>query len=257
MVRAPSRVHTSITGGIIGGRGKRLEAAAVIKMEKEQLARNDKAGPDIKVAAGGIRVKDNDLDPAKVWNEAIAKGDVQGAHVIAVADFLFEAGEFKHAAEFLKASLRHGIVARPWAFEALAVALEAGGGDPEEIRRVRLSGIALDPSDASGFLSAARAMADRGQFERALAFCRQAALLQPGDYHSYEDALVYAENARDAGAMEWAAGNIVRQDWPVDNLVLQQAAKKRTSLAQTLKADRRIDEAGDFKRPWRNSTGAI
>jgi len=84
----------------------------VIKMDKDRLAKNVMGGPDIKVAAG-IRAMDKDLDPAKIWNDAIAKGDVQGAHVIAVADFLFEAGEFKHAAELLKASLRHGIVARP------------------------------------------------------------------------------------------------------------------------------------------------
>ena len=95
--------------------------------------------------------------------------------VIATADFLFEAGEFNHAAEFLKANLRYGVVVRPWVFEALAVALEASGGIPKRFQRARLSGIALDPKDAQGFMSAARAMADRGHYDRALAFCRQAA----------------------------------------------------------------------------------
>src|SRR5205823_4694080 len=144
--------------------------------------------PNIKVlGAGG---DDKDLDPTKVWNDAFAKGGINAGHVVATADFLFESGQFKHAAEFLKANLRAGVVARPWVFEALAVALESSGGDREEIRRARLSGIALDPTDAQGFISAARAMADRGEPDRALAFCKQAALLEPTDYHPYEDALV-------------------------------------------------------------------
>jgi hypothetical protein len=168
--------------------------------------------------------------------------------VIATADFLFEAGHPKHAAEFLKANLRHGVVVRPWVFEALALALEASGGDPKEIQRVRLSGIALDPNDAQGFMSAARAMADRGEHDRALAFCRQAALLEPNDYHPYEVALAYAENAKDANAMEWAVGKLVSQDWPVDNLMIQQNAHKRLeSLAVTLKTEKRGTEADRLK----------
>jgi hypothetical protein len=252
IVRAPARVHTSITGGIVGGKGKRLEAAAFLEVEKKLLAKADNKDPNLKVGAGGVGENDPKLvmqkrevlDPTKVWQEAFDKGGVTVGHVIATADFLFEAGQFRHAAEFLKANLRHGVAVRPWVFEALAVALEASGGDPEEIRRARLSGIALDPTDAQGFLSAARAMADRGQHDRALAFCKQAALLEPTDYHPYEVALAYAENAKDSKAMEWAVGNLVSQDWPVDNLLIQRNAQKRlASLASTLKTEKRGDEA--------------
>ena len=70
----------------------------------------------------------NKLDPTKVWNDAFAKGGVDQGLVIATADFLFESGEFKHAAEFLKANLRQGVVVRPWVFEALAVS--SGFGPP-------------------------------------------------------------------------------------------------------------------------------
>src|SRR5207244_5035814 len=120
-----------------------------------------------------------EVDPTKVWNEALGKGGVDAGMVVATADFLFEAGQFQHAAEFLKANLRAGIVVRPWVYESLAVALEASGGDPDEIRRARLSAVALDPKDAQGFLQAARTMAEHKQYDRALAFCRQAALLEP------------------------------------------------------------------------------
>ena len=258
IIRAPSRMHTSITGGIIGGKSKRVEAAAWLEMERkgDLLARSSRKQPNIKVAPvqGGdpdapqFAKKREDLDPNKIWNEAIAKGGATPGMVIATADFLFEAGHFKHAAEFLKANLRQGVVVRPWVFEALAIALEASGGDPEEIRRARLSGIALDPKDAQGFMSAARAMADRGQHDRALAFCRQAALLEPNDYHPYEVALAYAETAKDSKAMEWAVGKLVSQDWPVDNLFLHQNARKRLdSLATTLRSENRTDEADHLK----------
>jgi hypothetical protein len=245
IVRAPSRVHTSITGGIVGGRARRLEAAASLEIEaKGALARAK--DPKVKVAPGmDVAKKEKEkLDPLKVWNDAFVKGGVTPGHVVATADFLFESGHYKHAAEFLKANLRHGVVVRPWVFEALAVALESSGADPEEIRRARLSGIALDPDDAQGFLSAARAMADRGQHKRAIAFCRQAAQLEPNDFHPYEVALAYAETAKDPVAMEWAVAKLVSQDWPVDNLMIQSNAKKRLgSLVTTLKSENRATDA--------------
>jgi hypothetical protein len=259
IIRAPSRIHSSIEGGIVGGRGKLKEAAALEQFRKDALARNNNG----KVNVGGVKDKDGkrdaeilaaldkreqNIDPQKVWQEAFAKGGAGSGMVIATADFLFEAGEFKHAAEFLKSNLRYGVVVRPWVFEALAVALEASNGSPEEIRQVRLSGIALDPNDAQGFLSAAKAMADRGENDRAVAFCRQAAILEPNDYHSYEAALSYAESGKDTKAMEWAVGKLVSQDWPVDNLSIQSGAQKRLeSLASTLQKDKRATEAAGLK----------
>src|SRR5260221_504913 len=96
-------------------------------------------------------------------------------------------------------------------------------------------------------MSAARAMADRVETDRALAFCRQAALLEPTDYHPYEVALAYAENGKDTKAMEWAVGNLVSQDWPVDNMMIQGNARKRlTALATTLKTEKRGEEANQL-----------
>ena len=134
--------------------------------------------------------------------------------IIATADFLFENEKYEHAAEFLKANLRLGLVVRPWVYEALAVALEASGGSRDEIRRARLSAVALDPKDAGGFLRAAQAMADNKEYSRALAFCRQAALLEPNATQPYEDALVYAELSQDSNGMQWAAEQLLGQDWP-------------------------------------------
>jgi hypothetical protein len=264
IARAPSRIHTNITGGIIGGKNKKVEAAQLLERRGIEIAKvGGGAGRNnggVKVAAPGgkeevVAVKTpppgkapkkskEELDPAKIWQEALTKEAVEPGLVIATADFLFEFREYKHAAEFLKANLRQGIVVRPWVYEALAIALELGDGDKEEIRRARLSAVALDPQDAQGFLKAARTMAENKQWERALAFCRQAAQIEPNLAQPYEEALTLAEVSKDSKAMEWAAGKLVSQDWPTDDLQLHEKAKLRLQgLARTLQSEKRGGEA--------------
>ncbi len=254
IVRAPSRIHTSITGGIIGGKVKRADAAAFLDrrggeaIAKAAPGKVNPAPVQVAKAPGKVPAKQEEIDPAKVWQEALAKENVEPGLVIATADFLFEAGKFAHAAEFLKANLRQGVVVRPWVYEALATALEASGGDKDEIRRARLSAVALDPEDAQGFLQAARAMSEQKQYDRALAFCRQAALLEPNLPQAYEEALTLAELSKDAGAMEWAAGKLISQDWPTDNVVLHRSAELRLQgLAGKLQSERRGTEADRLK----------
>src|SRR5260370_14240495 len=185
-----------------------------------------------------------ELDPRKVWHEALTKEKVEPGMIIATADFLFETGNNKHAAEFLKANLRQGTVARPWVYEALAVALEASNGDPAEVRRARLSAVALDPQDTLGFLEAARTLAEHKDWDRAVAFCRQAAQLEPNLAQPYVQALAYAERSKDSQAMEWAAGKILSQDWPADNDNRHlQAQAQMELLAQVLEKEKRPAEA--------------
>lgn len=278
IVRAPSRIHTSISGGVIGGKYTKAE---IVRLEAERrnldvvakggVIRPGAAAPAV---ANANKNKNNNnvlaqakdlpkLDPAKVkefdptviWEKEFAKGGIEPGLVIATADFLFEVGLPHHVVEFLKANLRHGVVVRPWVYEALATALEATNGDPDEIRRARLSAVALDPNDAQGFLQAARTMASGKQYDRALAFCRQAALLEPNLAQPYVEALAYAELAKDSKSMEWAAGKLVSQDWPVDNFVLHHQAKTRTAaLAQTLKNETRGTEAERLQAALRRLT---
>ncbi len=260
LIRAPARVHTSFTGGLIGGRPKRNIEAARLDAENRGLDlvragnKNGNVGGVIDenkvLAAKGkkFKVPVEDLDATKIWQEELAKGGVDAGLVVATADLLFESGKFKHAAEFLKAVLRQGIVARPWVYESLAVALEASGGSQEEIRRARLSALALDPQDSQGFISAARTMAEHKQYDRALAFCRQAALLEPNLAQPYAQAVAYAQLGKDSQAMEWAVGKLLGQDWPADNQVLHVLAQnKGQDLAQILHNEKRGSEADRLK----------
>ncbi len=264
IVRGTSRIHTSLYGGIIGGKRPPMEAAMLDAREKGLVfvARGGqiidpnaapgaagKTGVASKVIQPDLKKTPAELDATTVWNEALAKGGVDAGMVVATADFLFEAGQYQHAAEFLKANLRAGIVIRPWVYEALAVALEASGGEPDEIRRARLSAVSLDPTDAQGFLQAARTLADHKQYDRALAFCRQAALLEPNASQPYAEALAYAELGKDSKAMAWAAEKLISQDWAEGNQFLQQNAQSRgQALAQSLRADRRGTEADQLQQ---------
>src|SRR5262249_688154 len=152
-----------------------------------------------------------------------------------VTDFLAARGKFDHVVEFLKSELRAGLVARPWVYEALAIALQESKGSLVEIEQAQLSAIDLEPQDAQSFLRAPQAMTESPRWDRALAFCKEAAALDPNSPDPYLDTLGYADKIVDTEAMEWAAGNLVSRDWPVDNENLQKKARTSlTALAATL-----------------------
>jgi tetratricopeptide (TPR) repeat protein len=185
------------------------------------------------------------LDAKVVWQEALVKSQAgDPSLIIAVADFLGLQGKWEDCAEFLKAELRLGIVVKPWVYETLAIALKESGGSIEEIERAEISVVDLQPGNATGFLRASQAMADHKHYDRAVAFCRQASILEPNTATPYAEALLYAEYGGDAKAMEWAAGGLLKQDWPSQNKELQlKAQQKLESLAKSLKEKSKVEEA--------------
>jgi len=188
-----------------------------------------------------------------IWEDALKKmleepKAEQASLVIATADFLVENRQFKHAAEFLKANLRLGIVTRPWVYEALGVALQLSGGSPDEIERAQVSAVDLEPQDARGYLKAARAMADLKNFKQAVSFSKQAALMEPNVADAYANAMVYAADAKDPQAMAWAASQLQKQDWPIDNDELHAKAKAKVAqLASALEATGRKADAEQMR----------
>jgi hypothetical protein len=252
VVKAPSRIHSRVSSVVIsapvadagpapGGRGA-LDGA---RGDRVLVKGKPKAG-DVRVAADGDERGDKKKappDPRKIWQDALAQGVTQPGLIIATADYLALNNKWEHSTEFLKANLRNGVVVKPWVFQALAVSLRESGGSAEEIERAEVSSADLEPLDWHGYLQAAKSLSQDGHHARAIAFCRQAAALAPNVPYPYADAAGYAELARDAKAMEWAAGNLFRQDWPVNNRDLHnRAAQKLDSLARTLaKSDRKAE----------------
>jgi hypothetical protein len=137
-------------------------------------------------------------------------------------------------------------------YEALAVALEQSNGAADDIRRARLSAIALNPRDARGFLDAAAALGKLSEWDRALAFCQQAALLEPNSADAYAAALAYAEQGRDPAAMEWALQRLLSQDWPVKNRDIHlQAQTRAEAFAHVLAGENRADDADKLRAALR------
>jgi hypothetical protein len=245
VVKGTSRTHTRA-----GGPGYNplppvqgaMERDGVIRIDGGRNKKNTKiGGAEENVNQNKMKTKPPplaDADPKAIWQRALARGIEDPGIIIATADYLVDAGRFDHAAEFLKANLRQGILVKPWVYEALAVALKESKASPEEVERAETSEADLEPQDSQGFLRAAQAMAEHKNYERALGFCRQAAALEPDVPYAYDCALAYAAQVKDTEAMEWAAGNLTRRDWPANNQDLQNKAKDRAaSLAKSLDSD--------------------
>jgi hypothetical protein len=255
VVKATSRVNTRLGGGLLGPRAAGPapdKQGKAEEIKKDFLAKNkdigDPSNKKLTVAAASAKSKDgktvSESDARKIWQEALEKGVNDPGLIIAVADFLFEHRLFNHAAEFLKAELRQAIVARPWVYEALAIALKESKGSQADIERAQLSAIDLEPQDTQSFLNASQAMADNKRWDRAVAFCRQASLLEPNAPQAYVDALSFAELGKDTEAMEWATSNLLSRDWPVENEDLHRKAYyKLTSLVDVLRNDKRLTDA--------------
>lgn len=64
--------------------------------------------------------------------------------------------------------------------------------------------------------------------------------MEPNLVTPYAESLIYAELAEDPTAMEWAAGNLLKQDWPTDSKRLHAGAvAKLNSLVERLNATSR------------------
>lgn len=155
-----------------------------------------------------------------MWNKAVDQEVKNPVELFAAAVVLFEADEYGHAAKVLKANLRKGLNTNPWAHELLGVTLKAAGqASPAELERVALSGVDLDPADPKAYLKAAKAEAELGRHDRAVALCKRAAEAGPDQPGAYANALAYAKQAKDVtpDTVAWAASNLLGRDWGVSD----------------------------------------
>jgi hypothetical protein len=252
VVKGTSRIHTRLQSPLTAPGSTPPQAKGPDQVRPAVAAapkQNDKAVADKAEEAAKLKLKEQlaaidpklaEGEPEVIWQWALSQGVQDPGIIIAVSDWLAMTRKWRHAAEFLKANLRQGIVVKPWVYEALAIALKEDKASPSEVERAETSVAALEPLDAQGFRKAAQAMAELGRYDRALAFCRQSALLEPNVPHPYADALVYAEKSQNADALAWAAGNLARRDWPLKNSEYHNKAKE-SIRATTAKLTRKAD----------------
>ena len=238
VIKGTSRVHTNAYAPVINIGGAAAGMGALDKPKDGKVIVENKLDKNGKliVAVPKLDPAKLKIDPQAYWQEALEKAGDNPSMVIAISDFLAMNRYFDHAADFLKANIRKGIVVKPWVYEALAIALRESGGSPAEIERAEVAAIDLEPADGHGFLKAATTMAEMKRYTMALAFCKQAAHLEPNTSAPFEAAIKFAELADDTKAMDWAASNLMKQDWPADNKDLQELARiKSEALARKLK----------------------
>lgn len=262
VVRATSRVHTRLGGGLLNpNRGGGAMGQLPGKDNGDRIVFEPRANriegnkPPEQVAKVDPKREYENAKPrrkvtAKDWQEAFAKADVKdkAGWVIAICHFLGEVQKFGEAADVLKTNLRQGFVNESWVFEALAIALQESGAAPDEIERAKLSAIDLEPNDPQSYLRAAKAVADMGQTDRALAFCRQAAELQPSLADPYANALVYLEKSKtvDTDAAQWAVSNLLSRDWSADSELYRSQA--HGALAQLTERLGTLNRKADAER---------
>ena len=191
----------------------------VAKADPKRAPKNEPFEPKIDQSVAEIIQKEKNLDPEKIYQLVLAKGMTDAGEIIACVDFMVKCRQFKHATELLKAGLRSGVIAEPWAQEALAIALEGSQGSKEEIERARVSSIDLAPKSPLAYIKASKAMAELGDPDRAVKFCKEAARLEPNMPDPYVNALAYAGDKKatpDSDIGAWAAGNLLTHDWAID-----------------------------------------
>jgi tetratricopeptide (TPR) repeat protein len=260
VVRATSRIQTRIGGAISGVRpggnaqGNKKDNGEVLVINPGDRNNRGNQNPDLLAKA---KAETKPVDPApkafvmgdlkpKDLQDAVEKGLLKPRQVIAVADVLAIGEKFEEAASFLKANLRQGILVDPCVFDALALALQTSGAAPEEIERVRMSQIDMEPKNPQAYLSAAKGMHELGRHEQAVALCKRAAAIEPNAADAYADSLAYLVKAKDVDtdAVEWATGNLLRRDWAIDQSPLQaQAQQAIQAVIAKLKASGRTSEA--------------
>jgi tetratricopeptide (TPR) repeat protein len=250
-----SRLHRSTPGRPL----KKDEVAAAPGANPDGRA-IAKAGPQNPPAGGGAAVAAADpkaprggelittkqspktpVDAERMWRQAIERGVREPGMVIACADFLAQSGEFKHAAELLKASLRTGLTPERWYQEALAIALEETQAPAEEIERAYVSAIDLEPKNPQTYLHVSRSLNKMGDPDGAIRLCKVAAKLEPNVPDAYASALVYADNPKATASYDaaaFAAGGLLAHDWPADGGDLHAQAREHL-----LSAVRKLDAA--------------
>src|SRR5262249_46531040 len=112
------------------------------------------------------------------------------------------------------------------------------------IERAELSAIDMQPTDAQGYMKASQAMADAKRWDRAVAFCKQASVLNPDSPEPYANAVVYAREAKDVDGLEWASSNLLKHDWPNQNRKYHDKAQDELkNLKSLLEKEKNADPA--------------
>ncbi len=182
-----------------------------------------------------------------VWNDYFAAHpDASPAVVRETARQLMNGRQFDHLVAMLQAAIRSG-QPQPWMYEAMGLALQAGGRPKSEVERALMSGVDFSQNpEELNFV--AQYMARSGLEERALKIYRQVAVMEPLRPEPYMYGLQLSQRLNSLDGVQWSALGILRQAWPNDKQDTWQTALRAAAAAlEQLKHEKRSAEAAAFQ----------
>ena len=128
--------------------------------------------------------------------------------------------------------------------EALAIAQEAAGEDPEQIKRTLLSAAVGNSDSPDGQYRLAQMLVRHGQKSAAMQLYREIAEKAPMAYQPYQATLELARSVDDLDSVRWAATALLSRAWVKNQERLYKLARSRTAeLESKLRASGRVQEA--------------
>ncbi|MCA9185110.1 MAG: hypothetical protein KDA99_05800, partial [Planctomycetales bacterium] len=154
--------------------------------------------------------------------------------------------KFTAVQAIIMSALRHGHP-QPWMYEALGLAMQAGGAPAEDLERALMSTADFSQTlDEMYYL--ARYLSRVGLDGRALQMYREISQANPTRPEPYVEALAVAQRVQDLETIQWACVGILKQAWPSDEAVVEARARRAAVLAmKTLQESGRESEAREFR----------
>lgn len=186
-------------------------------------------------------------DVAGVWDDHFAANTESPAAVRETVRRLATGRKHDHVVALINAALRHD-QGQSWMYEALGLAMLAGGATGEDIERALLS--ALDFSTDAGdlyhvaYYLARHNLGDQRLKRRALSLLRQFSRIQPLRPEPYVIGLQLARDLDDLEALEWTTIGILSQAWTGEQQELWHTARRvAQATVERLQSQQRGGEA--------------
>ncbi|MBI3839400.1 MAG: hypothetical protein HY288_15890, partial [Planctomycetia bacterium] len=188
-----------------------------------------------------------DADPEVAWHDYFsAHPELKPEAVRETVRQLMHQRQFAQVIGLLRAALRDGLP-QPWMYEAMGLAMQAGGSSKREIERALMSAVDFGES-TEDLMYVAQYMARSGLEIRALKVFHQVAMVEPLRPEPYLFGLQLAQRLNDLEGIKWSSLGILKQAWPKDkNDVVQNASRAAAATLEQLKAEKRLTEAVEFQ----------
>jgi hypothetical protein len=153
--------------------------------------------------------------------------------------------QYAETSALIQAAMRHGVIEH-WMYEALGIAMQAGGLPADEVERALMSAVdfARNEDDVT---FVAFYLAKFGHERTALHLFRQVADANPSRAEAYIQGLAIAQKLDDIEAIQWASLGILRQSWSQDQRAIgENAYRVAQALLERLKSENRTSETQAF-----------